>query len=108
MKRLDELTQEDLLEEHDRMMGVVEDGSMEGLDYFSDGTNPLAMLEAKELYDELDRLEREEERASESGRQRSTEAVRQPHYWKDKRTPIQLRSRVWRKASANQSQLAKN
>lgn len=97
MKRLDQLTDEDLREQLDSMMGVEAcDGLIEGFDRVS-LDDPHAALEAKELYDELNRLSRAEEKTQVSGRT-PEEALRQPHYWQDKRTPFQIRARVWRKA----------
>ena len=63
MKRLDQLTTEDLLEEFDRMMGVDEVDETEF--YQLSGNQPDEMLEAKEQYErQYYRLYEEAQRAA--------------------------------------------
>lgn len=104
MKRLDQLSQEDLYNYHDRMMGVEEEHEFNAHLFHADELGADDMLMAKEEYEQLDRPELSTEETA----GRKAEARHQPHYWQDKRTPAGIKARVWRQTRKSKSEPAED
>lgn len=100
MKKLYQLTEDDLREEHNRMHGIFDEDDTHL--FHVDELLSDEMLMAKEEYERLDRsgsLEKDE------GQERRLEARSQQHYWKDKHVQEEIRARVWRSDKQNKVKL---
>jgi len=96
MKRLDQLTTDDLIEAY--FDELSQNDTLGDYAFLADESPTDDMLILKEEYEQLDRLKQAQARASQGDDERG-DLINQSSYWQDKRVPIEIRARVWRSSS---------